>query len=59
MKNEKIKSGQEVLDAFFKDIKEKQGLDSEVVNAVINLYQTKKLTSKNLANSLSTLREKK
>lgn len=54
----KIKSGQEILDDFFSQITSIDGVDQEVANTVLKLYQDGKLTNTNLSNELSNLREK-
>ena len=55
---DKIKSGQEILDDFFSQITSIDGVDQEVANTVLKLYQEGKLTNTNLSNELSNLREK-
>lgn len=52
-----IKSGKEVLDDFFAEIKNENGLDHETISAILELYNNGKLTDKNLTNALSELRE--
>ena len=54
-----IKSGKEILDEFFEDIKTNEKLDQDVATAIVDLYESGKLTDKNLTNSLSELREDK
>lgn len=54
-----IKSGKEILDEFFEDIKTDEELDQDTTEAIINLYETGKLTDRNLTNALTELREKK
>ncbi|MDN3515877.1 MAG: hypothetical protein NG747_15990 [Candidatus Brocadia sp.] len=56
---EQIKSGQEILDEFFTQIGNFEGVDRDVVQTVLRLYQEGKLTNTNLSNDLSTIREKK
>jgi hypothetical protein len=56
---DKIKSGQEILDDFFSQITSIDGVDQEVANNVLRLYQEGKLTNTNLSNELSKIREKK
>lgn len=56
---EQIKSGQEILDEFFSQIGSIEGVDQDVAQTVLRLYQEGKLTNTNLSNDLSTLREKK
>ena len=52
-----IKSGKEILDEFFEDIKTDEKLDQDVATAIIDLYESGKLTDRNLTNTLSKLRE--
>ena len=54
-----IKSGKEILDEFFEDIKTDEKLDQDVAAAIVDLYKSGKLTDKNLTNTLSELREDK
>ena len=56
---EQIKSGQEILDEFFSQIGNIEGVDQDVAQTVLRLYQEGKLTNTNLSNDLSTIREKK
>ena len=56
---EQIKSGQEILDEFFCQIGNIEGVDRDVAQTVLRLYQEGKLTNTNLSNDLSTIREKK
>ncbi|GAN32813.1 MAG: hypothetical protein DYG83_01150 [Candidatus Brocadia sp. AMX2] len=55
---EQIKSGQEILDEFFSQIGNIEGVDQDVAQTVLRLYQEGKLTNTNLSNDLSTIREK-
>lgn len=57
MTNE-VKSGQEILNKFFSQIMNIDGVDKKVVNVVLSLYQNGKLTNTNLSNELSKIREK-
>ena len=54
-----IKSGQEILDEFFSQIGNIEGVDQDVAQTVLWLYQEGKLTNTNLSNDLGTIREKK
>ena len=56
---EQIKSGQEILDEFFRQIGNIEGVDQDVAQTVLRLYQEGKLTNTNLSNDLGTIREKK
>lgn len=55
-----LKSGQEILDEFFSQIINIDGVDKDVAEAILKLYKDKdnKLTNTNLSNELSTIREK-
>lgn len=57
--SEEIKSGKEILDEFFSisNLKEIPDMDEKVANVLTELYQSKKLTARNLANALSKIRE--
>lgn len=57
MANE-IKSGQAILDEFFSQIEDIDGVNKEVAIVILKLYQEGKLTNTNLSNELSTIREK-
>ena len=56
--SDEIKSGKQILDEFFREIKELPEIDENVVNTIIDLYEEGKLSEKNLANALLELREK-
>jgi hypothetical protein len=58
MTNE-IKSGQAILDEFFSQIESIEGVDQDVAEIVLKLYQEDKLTNINLSNELGKIREKK
>jgi len=55
--SDEIKSGKQILDEFFSDIKDDPDLDQEVVAKLIELYEQDKLTDKNLTNALAEIRE--
>ena len=59
MMSTEIKSGKEILDEFFEDIKTDEKLDQDVAAAIVDLYESGKLTDRNLTNTLSELREDK
>jgi hypothetical protein len=59
MMSTEIKSGKEILDEFFEDIKTDEKLDQDVAAAIVDLYESGKLTDRNLTNTLSKLREDK
>lgn len=54
-----LKSGQEILDEFFFQITNIDGVDKDVAEAVLKLYKDNKLTNTNLSNELSNIRDKK
>ncbi len=56
---EQIKSGQEILDEFFSQITNIDGVDKDVAESVLKLYKDGKLTNTNLSNELSRIRDKK
>lgn len=54
-----LKSGQEILDEFFSQITNIDGVDKEVADTVFKLYRENKLTNTNLSNELSAIRDRK
>jgi hypothetical protein len=54
-----IKSGKEILDEFFEEVKGDEKLEKNTAGAIIDLYNYGKLTDRNLTNALSDLRDKK
>ena len=56
---DQIKSGQEILDEFFSQIIDIEGVDQDVAKTIIKLYQEGKLTNTNITNELQKLREQK
>lgn len=56
---EQIKSGQEILDEFFSQIIDIEGVDQDVAKTVLRLYQEGKLTNIYIYNELSRIREKR
>jgi len=56
--SDEIKSGKQILDEFFQEMKVIPEIDENVVNTIIGLYAEGKLSEKNLANALLELREK-
>lgn len=54
---ENIKSGKEILDDFFDNIKTLNDVDENIVGKLIELYKAGKLTSTNISNTLAKLRE--
>jgi len=57
--NGELKSGQEILDEFFSQITDIDGVDKEVAEIVLKLYKDGKLTNTNLSNELSSIRDRK
>ena len=55
MKN-KVKSGKEIVDDFFKNIENIDGVDKEIAKMLTNLYENDKLTEINVKNELPKLR---
>ena len=55
--SEEIKSGKQILDEFFNTLKEIPDVSEDVANVLLELYQSNKLTAKNIANVLSKIRE--
>ena len=53
-----IKSGKQILEEYFNEIKEIEGLNEEVVEGITELYQSGKMSDKNISNMLLELREK-
>jgi hypothetical protein len=56
---DQIKSGQEILEEFFSQIIDIEGVDGDVAETIIKLYQEGKLTNINISNELSRIREKR
>ena len=56
---DKIKSRQEILDEFFNEIANIEGVEQDVANIVINLYREGKLTNTNLSNELAKIQEER
>lgn len=55
MKN-KVKSGKEIVDDFFKNIENIDGVDKDIAKMLTNLYKNDKLTEINVKNELPKLR---
>ncbi len=53
-----VKSGNEIVAAFFKTMKDISGVDNDVADTLITLYNQKKFSQKNISNALQKLREK-
>jgi hypothetical protein len=56
-KESSIKSGKEILDAFFKNISSIDGVDIIIANALSELYINGKLTHTNAINKICQIRE--
>lgn len=56
---DQIKSGQKILEEFFSQIIDIEGVDGDVAETIIKLYQEGKLTNINISNELSRIREKR
>lgn len=54
---EKVKSGKEILDEFFDNLKKIPDVDERIANLLIELYGDDKLTQTNISNALHELRE--
>ncbi|NLD48277.1 MAG: hypothetical protein GX660_13970 [Clostridiaceae bacterium] len=55
--NQKVKSGIEILDEFFEEIKELDNVDISIAESLSQLYKQGKLTDANVKNMLQNLRE--
>jgi hypothetical protein len=53
----RIKSGKETLDDFFKSVQELDKVDKDIAEVLVRLYQQGRLTDINLKNELQTLRD--
>jgi len=56
--NNKVKSGKEILEDFFKDIPKIKDIDKEIAESLSDLYKKGKLTDINVKNELQKLRDK-
>ncbi len=57
MEENKVKSGKEILDEFFKDITTIANVDAKIANSLVELYSNRKLTDKNVVNELQKIRQ--
>jgi len=57
MNNNQIKSGKEILDEFFQNIESIPGVDKDVAKMLATLYNSNKLSTTNISNAISKLRE--
>jgi Glu-tRNA(Gln) amidotransferase subunit E-like FAD-binding protein len=53
--SEKIKSGKQVIDDFFSEIMNIEGVDEKTVKKLASLYSEGKLTDTNIENAMSQL----
>ena len=53
-----IKSGSEIVEAFFSELEKSDTLDKEVVKVLVDLYKQSKFTSTNIGNQLEDARKK-
>ncbi|WP_019037711.1 hypothetical protein [Psychroflexus tropicus] len=53
---QKIKSGKEVIDEFFSEILNIEGVDEKTVEMLVKLYSDDKLTDTNIQNELDELK---
>lgn len=56
MGENKIKSGKEILDDFFKNISLIENVDKTIADSLAKLYNNGKLTEKNMVNELQKIR---
>jgi hypothetical protein len=55
--SDKIKSGKEVIDEFFAEIMNIEGVDKKTVEKLTSLYSEGKLTDTNIQNVMGQLRQ--
>lgn len=53
-----VKTGKEIVDAFFESLGSRSDLNKDIINTYTKLYKNKKLTDKEIANHLDVLRKK-
>lgn len=56
MAENKVKSGKEILEDFFKEISSIENVDKMIANSLAELYTNGKLTDKNVVNELQKIR---
>lgn len=54
--SDKIKSGREVIDEFFAEIQNVEGVNEKTVNKLVELYSNGKLTDSSIQNALEELK---
>lgn len=57
MSDNKVKSGKEILDDFFNEIRSIPNVDKDIAQTLTTLYEQGKLTDTNVKNDLQKLRE--
>ncbi|MEQ8415939.1 MAG: hypothetical protein RIB71_15780 [Imperialibacter sp.] len=55
--SDEIKSGKEVIDEFFAEIPNVEGVDQKTVDILVELYGQGKLTDRNIQNALEELKQ--
>lgn len=55
--SEQIKSGKDVIDEFFAEIFNVEGVDQNTVEKLVELYGENKLTDSNIQNALDELKQ--
>lgn len=55
--SDKIKSGKDVIDEFFAEILNVEGVDQKTVEKLVELYGENKLTDSNIQNALDELKQ--
>lgn len=53
----KVKSGDQVIEEFFNEIRTIEGTDYKTVSKIISLYEENKLTEKHIQNAMDSLLE--
>ncbi|HEX9667813.1 MAG TPA: hypothetical protein VGA95_14795 [Thermodesulfobacteriota bacterium] len=54
-----IKAGVEIIEEFFEEIGNIEGVQNDVATTLMNLYKERKLTNTNILNGLEKIREVK
>lgn len=55
--NDEIKSGKDVIDEFFSEILNVEGVDQKTVEKLVELYSKGKLTDSKIQNALEELKQ--
>lgn len=55
--SDKIKSGKDVINEFFAEILNVEGVDQKTVEKLVELYKENKLTDNNIQNALEELKQ--